>query len=132
PRSWSRKPSRDALRSRRRGRRRPREAEEELAMRRPARLIMASALLLLVAAASSAQVIDPFNASGIAGMAKAGNYAAVENRLNVGDSPNTLGENEAPALTVAILNGHCDIAKLLLQWHARTDIKDRLGNTALM
>ena len=101
-------------------------------MRRPARLVMASALLSLVAAASSAQLIDPFNAAGVVGMAKAGNYAAAQDRLNLGDSPNMIGENGAPALTVAIQYGHCDIAKLLLEWHARTDIKDRLGNTALM
>jgi len=101
-------------------------------MRRPARLIMASALLSFAAAATSAQVIDPFNASGVAGMAKAGNYAAAEDRLNLGDSPNMIGENGATALVVAIQYGHCDIAMLLLQWHARTDIKDRSGNTALM
>jgi len=101
-------------------------------MRRVVRLIVASALLPLFAITARGQVFDPFQTNALIGMAKAGNYAAVEERLNEGDSPNSIGENGVSALIVVSQTGRCDIAVLLLKRQARTDIKDREGNTALM
>ena len=95
-------------------------------------LAVATAILAFAPAATRSQVMDPFNDQGIIGMAKAGNYLAVEARLNAGDSPNTLGGNGATPLILVSQSGHCDVARLLLSWHARTDIKDSMGNTALM
>jgi uncharacterized protein len=101
-------------------------------MTRVARLILASALLPLLAITARGQQFDPFAGNALIGMAKAGNYAAIEDRLNQGDSPNAIGENGASALIVVSQTGRCDIAVLLLKRQARTDIKDREGNTALM
>ncbi|MGO8868505.1 MAG: ankyrin repeat domain-containing protein [Alphaproteobacteria bacterium] len=101
-------------------------------MTRVVRLILASALLPLFAITAGGQEFDPFQTNALFGMAKAGNYAAVEDRLNQGDSPNSIGENGATALIVVSQIGRCDIAMLLLKRQARTDIKDREGNTALI
>lgn len=101
-------------------------------MTRVVRLILASSLLPLLAITARGQQFDPFAGNAFIELAKAGNYAAIEDRLNQGDSPNTIGENGATALIAVSQTGRCDIAMLLLKRQARTDIKDREGNTALM
>ena len=101
-------------------------------MTRAARAILGAAVAAILASAAAAQDFDPFHSGGIPGLAKAGDYAGVQQRLDQGDSPNLTGVNGASALIIAAQSDHCNIVTLLLKRGARVDMKDQDGNTALM
>jgi ankyrin repeat protein len=93
-------------------------------------LFLAAALMLAVAAPAAAAG-NFLTGPEIVTMASQGDEGGVRAELLRGTSPNTTNASGESGLIAAAKAGYPAIARLFLQFKARSDIKDSGGNTAL-
>src|SRR5216683_3030023 len=96
-------------------------------------LLGGAALVLLLSAGGARADLSLFGAyfDNVARAAAHNDATAVRQLVGSGENPNQVDEDGRTGLQLAAVNGHLQIAAILIKANAHLDTKDRLGNTAL-